>query len=320
MPRLKSLVGSISSQLQSSPRLEQTADAILKVISSQYTHGLNVFDEEWDVLIILDTCRTDAMDMMATEYDFLSAGTSVWSRGSATREWVAHTFTNSNLAEIRDTALVTANPTSRWGLGHEAEPEWPDFSKRLTNWDTVDPEDFHEFDEVWQYGPKNPYSGTVMPFAVTDRAISTWRSTSASRMIVHYLPPHQPYGANALRENRQLSEIEKSPWESLKSGTPKETVWEHYLDELRFGLESVQTLVEEIDAEKIVISSDHGEAFGEYGLYAHPMIPIPALREVPWVETTGKGRGEYEPRLEQTTQSHDVEAAVEEQLEMLGYR
>jgi hypothetical protein len=50
------------------------------------------------------------------------------------------------------------------------------------------------------------------------------------------------------------------------------------------------------------------------------MVPTPQLRRVPWVETTGRGREEYTPRLEPATGSNDVETAVEEQLEMLGYR
>ena len=320
MSGLHALAESLSARVPSTDRLEQTADAIMKVLSSWAPHGTDVFEEEWDVLVILDTCRADAMDEIATEYEFVSPGTSVWSRGSATREWVPHTFTRSNLEEIRDTALVTANPTSRWGLGHEAQPEWPEFTKRLTRWDTVDPDDFLAFDEVWQYGPQNPFSGTVMPYAVTDRAISAWRSESPDRMIVHYLPPHQPYGAGALRENRALNDVERAPWKALKDGTPREDVWRRYLDELQFGLDSVRTLVEDIDAERIVITSDHGEAFGEFGLYAHPMVPIPQLRKVPWVETSGQGRDEYTTRLEPTGGNDALESAVEEQLELLGYR
>lgn len=312
---------SISSRFPGGDRLTQAADAFLKVSSSWLPHGVNVFDREWDVLVILDACRADAMNQMASEYEFLESGTSAWSMGSATREWVAHTFTADNLDEIRNTALVTANSSSRWALQDEAEPDWPEFSKRFTRWNTVDPEDFAEFDEVWRYGSKNPFTGTVMPYAVTDRAISTWRSTSADRMIVHYLPPHQPYGNRALSENRPLTGSESNPWATLKNGTPREEVYRLYLDELRFGLDSVRTLIEDIDADDIVITADHGEAFGEFGLYAHPMIPIPALRRVPWIETGGAGRQEYEPTLTPPAADDDnLASEVEEQLEILGYR
>ncbi|WP_434530810.1 hypothetical protein ACODNH_18880 [Haloarcula sp. NS06] len=310
----------INSRIPKKARLEQLADALLKISSSWVPHGVDIFDREWDVLLILDTCRADAMDQVASEYEFLDSGTTVWSRGSATREWVAHTFTTENIDEIRNTALVTANPTSRWGLRHEAEPNWPEFSKRFTNWDTVEPHHFCEFDEVWRYGPKNPFSGTVMPYAVTDRAISTWRSTRASRMIVHYLPPHIPYGARSVKQNRPLNDIENDPWNALKSGTSKEQVWNAYIEELVFGLESVETIITDIDADKIVITSDHGESFGEFGIYAHPMLPLPQLRKVPWVETTGQGQNEYTTHIEPTTVDGNTEQKVEKQLEMLGYR
>lgn len=191
---------------------------------------------------------------------------------------------------------------------------------RLTRWDTVDPSDSLEFDEVSKYGRKNPFSGTVVPYAVADRAISVWRSTSPDRMIVHYLPPHQPYGARALRENRALTDIERSPCGALKNGRPRERVWSLYLNELEFGLDSVQTLVKDIDVETVVVTSDHGEAFGEFGLYAHPRVPIPKLRKVPWVETTKRGRSEYTTVLEPESRNDVVEPDVEEQLGLLGYR
>ncbi|MFD1597926.1 hypothetical protein [Halobellus rarus] len=321
MKNLRYLPDSIVRRVPHAGRFRQAADATLTVASSWLPHGVDVFDREWDVLVILDTCRVDAMEAVADEYDFLAPRDTVWSRGSATREWVAHTFTQGNRAEIRNTALVTANPSSRWALLHEAEPDWPEFSKRLTGWDTVTPDAFLAFDEVWRYGPVNPYSGTVVPEAVTDRAISTWRSLSPDRMIVHYLPPHHPYGSRALRENRPLREFERDPWTALKNGTPRQEVWETYLADLRDGLDTIATLVDDIDADDIVVTADHGELFGEYGLYAHPMLPVPPLRKVPWVRTSGRGRGEYTPQLQRSDESaDDLEDEVEEQLEMLGYR
>lgn len=312
---------SISGRFPRGERLAQAADSFLKVSSSWLPHGVDIFKQEWDVLVILDTCRADAMNQIAPEYEFLDTGTSVWSIGSATREWVAHTFTTDNLDVIENTALVTANASSRWALQDEAEPDWPEFAKCLTRWDTVDPEDFVEFDEVWRYGPKNPFTGTVMPCAVTDRAISTWRSTSADRMLVHYLPPHRPYGSRALRENRPLTDRESDPWTALKNGAPRDDIWEMYLDELAFGLDSVRTLVDDIDADDIVITADHGEAFGEFGLYAHPMIPVPCLREVPWIETAGNGQNKYKPQLIQPAENDDnLASEVEKQLKALGYR
>ena len=56
-------------------------------------------------------------------------------------------------------------------------------------------------------------------------------------------------------------------------------------DDLRQGLDAVEMLVEDIDAENIVITADQGDAFSEYGIYSHPILPIPPLRKVPWVST-----------------------------------
>lgn len=46
-------------------------------------------------------------------------------------------------------------------------------------------------------------------------------------------------------------------------------MWNRYLDELQWALSSIEILLRNIDAEKVVISADYGEAFGEYGIIGH---------------------------------------------------
>jgi hypothetical protein len=49
----------------------------------------------------------------------------------------------------------------------------------------------------------------------------------------------------------------------------------------------------------VAITADHGNLFGEWGLYGHPMhTPVPALLRVPWAETTARDRQTREPALE----------------------
>ena len=36
-------------------------------------------------------------------------------------------------------------------------------------------------------------------------------------------------------------------------------------------LRHVQNLLNNHDAERVIISADHGEAFGEFGVYRHPV-------------------------------------------------
>ncbi|MFB6225192.1 MAG: hypothetical protein ABEI13_01925, partial [Candidatus Paceibacteria bacterium] len=40
--------------------------------TSHHPVGINVLDLEWDTLILLDTCRVDALREVAPEYDFLN--------------------------------------------------------------------------------------------------------------------------------------------------------------------------------------------------------------------------------------------------------
>jgi len=44
-----------------------------------------------DLLVVLDACRTDALSAVADEYDGLIDHEAVWSLGSTSDEWFAHT-------------------------------------------------------------------------------------------------------------------------------------------------------------------------------------------------------------------------------------
>jgi glucan phosphoethanolaminetransferase (alkaline phosphatase superfamily) len=49
-------------------------------------------------------------------------------------------------------------------------------------------------------------------------------------------------------------------------------------------LQSVADLVPELDG-RVVVTADHGEAFGEEGVWEHHIeTHIPPLVEVPWLE------------------------------------
>ena len=109
---------------------------------------------------------------------------------------------------------------------------------------------------------------------------------------------------------------EKTPWEYLKETGDIETVWNAYLDDLRYVLDDVETLLNNVDAERVVISADHGDAFGEYGMYGHNTGSLhPKVRYVPWITTTAENKDTYQPRDWET--SSDISA--EERLKQLGY-
>jgi hypothetical protein len=61
------------------------AGALLSV-ETRLPIGTNVFDQKWDLLIILDACRVDSLRAVADEYDFLTTIDSMWSVRSTSNE------------------------------------------------------------------------------------------------------------------------------------------------------------------------------------------------------------------------------------------
>jgi len=294
----------------------------LMTISSRWPLGTNIYDKNWDILVILDTCRVDAIEAVANEYDFLSQADrgSIWSVGSASLEWMVHTFTQKHISEVRNTAYISGNGFTQRVF---EEGERPDDGRgwSFTNWCTVDSEAFEVLDQPFLYADYNENWATP-PRAITERGIATHRDIDPQRLILHYAQPHHPYAANARKEDRtQLEDYEESPFEQLQNGHDIEPIWDAYLDELREVLDEVEIVLNNTDAETVAITSDHGEAFGEWGfLYGHPIgILHPVVRKVPWVETTATDRKTFQPTLTSSNSVSDVEERTNEQLKHLGY-
>lgn len=87
----------------------------------------------------------------------------------------------------------------------------------------------------------------------------------------------------------------------------------------RYVLPEVQLLIENVNAERAVITADHGHALGEQFLWAHRQgVQHPVIRRVPWVETTATDKTTGTPREYTSTTRSDDEVA--QQLEALGYQ
>jgi hypothetical protein len=118
---------------------------------------------------------------------------------------------------------------------------------------------------------------------------------------------------------------ERDVWTRLQAGEVSlDEVRDGYRANLDLALVEVERLLHGIDSERVIITSDHGNATGEYGLYGHPeSMPFDCLREVPWFETTAidtgerpsSGRVRSDPTSEEATDD-DIEA----RLRALGYR
>lgn len=287
-------------------------------VTSRFEMGTNIYERDWDALIILDACRVDALQAVADEYEFLPENDvdSIWSVGCSSYEWMVKTFRTEYLPEINDTVHVTANgfaepvfEENQYGPSVSVPFGWP---KR----DVVDASDFARLEHAWRRG-RDEQLGNVPPQHLTDTSIEAMRDTDAGKLIAHYAQPHTPLMAQAAAENRSITSVEADPWEHLRSGDLSyERAWELYLDNLRYVLDDVEVLLENIDADTVVITADHGEAFGEWQAHGHPDgLLLPVIKRVPWVETTATDTGSREPDLAQNEQP----AEVEEHLRDLGY-
>lgn len=280
--------------------------------TSRFHPGMNIYEEDWDVLIVLDTCRVDALQFVADEYGFIENIDSIISVGSTSAEWIANTFTQDYSDEIASTGYVSANAFAKRVIEERKLP--PGTSMSFEDYQTVQAEGFQYLEQVWELNPGHPY-GYTMPGCTTDRAISVGRNHDFNRYIIHYTPPHSPYIANALN-GRRLADHESDPFSALRDGTDFETVWDAYLDNLRLGLDNVELLLKNLDADRVVITADHGEAFGDFGIYNHGTgIVHPHVIRVPWVTTSARDTESYSPSLSAPNQDE----STKERLRDLGY-
>lgn len=266
--------------------------------------GDNIYEDDWDVLLILDACRVDLLQEVSGEYPFLDVIETRRSVGSTSAEWMDNTFTAKHQDAVANTIYVTGNPFSG---------------------DHASSEDFAAVDEVWR-NEWDETAETIRPRPLTDRAIARWRSQAdADRMIVHYMQPHYPFigssiaGAGLSLENWGETFDSRNVWELLRDGEIEhDALWDAYRENLRTVLNDVELFIQTIDVDIVAITADHGNAVGEYGVYGHPAgICLSALRDVPWVTTNAKQVREYEPEI---TNEAPTNEDVSDRLEALGYK
>ena len=279
-------------------------------VGQRVNYGESFWDREWDVLVLLDACRHDLMQSVADDWDFLPADVpATYSPASMSEEFLERHITADRQDEINSTAMIAANAFTR----HDwvADAGWA------------------HLDEIWRHSWSKS-DGTVLPRPVTDAAIDHWRSDDreADRMIVWYLQPHGPFVTEDWSHGFDKSEIgdgagiHKSVWNRLRDGElSREQLWGGYRRNLEYVLEDVQLLLQNIDAEDVVISADHANGLGEWGVFGHPKyVPAPAVKRVPWVETTATDGGGYDPEYQARYDSADDSAlSVDDRLEALGY-
>lgn len=265
--------------------------------------GVDVMERDWDNLLILDACR---YDLFSETCDIDGELTDVVSPGSHTVEFLQKTFQG---CQYNDTVYVSATPQLEWvGLSdafHDVVPVWED------GWD----------DEL----------GTVPPTAVCDAAREAATEYPHKRLIVHFVQPHFPFigpAGESLGDEMSIrsgidggDESIQTVWDCLESGLISEAaVWKAYRENLEIVLRDVAGLLDDLDG-KTVLTSDHGNAFGEYGLYGHAgRKAIKELIQVPWLEIESEERRRIVSQSSTRERAETNKAELEQRLSDLGYR
>ncbi|MEF8851570.1 MAG: hypothetical protein V5A44_06460 [Haloarculaceae archaeon] len=282
----------------------------VQAVGRRLDYGTSIYERDWDVLVVLDACRPDALRTATDAVDHIEAADvgTMRSVGSCSSEWLESTFmTDRNTTAVERTAMVTGNT-------------WTDRY--------LDADRFALLDEVWKYAWDEELD-TVPADAVTDRAIQVARHRDHEQLVVHYMQPHHPFVPDPLDGDSGMARTgahssATSPWVLLRRGdVPGERVRAAYDANLRYALSSVETLLDNVDG-RVAVTADHANLFGEWGLYGHPMYtPVPALVTVPWSETTAEDRATRDPDLtppESLPVSRVYDADGDEsRLEALGY-
>jgi hypothetical protein len=280
----------------------------------------DVVAADWDYLIVLDAARYDTF---ARVYDDYVDGElqKLRSKGSATPEWAAKTFTGDH-----DLTYLSANPFIN-SLGIPLnELKWG----ASAGYDWTASDHIAEIVDLWQEEWDDDL-GAVTPETVTDAALERVSEGYEGRLVVHFLQPHAPYlkegegrklrrikagfedvpdeaerhpvrrsvasMADRLRTriepvlgNSELAmrlgmllELNASSVFDFLDGGIEASLRRYYEENLRLALEEAARLVDHLDG-SVVITSDHGEAFGEQGVWEHHIETyIPPLIEVPWL-------------------------------------
>lgn len=264
--------------------------------------GTPIWEYEWDVLVILDACRVDLMRQVAKEYEFIGDPDDVkaiWSVGSKSNEWMERTFDAAYQNEIEQSAYITGNPYSA-KVNFEVEPAM--------------------LEEVWRDAWSDEHS-TILPRPLTDRAIEVWREATVDRMIVHYMQPHAPFVEHpqigSYGDPEDFGRGFDDMWALAGKEIPFDRIWPAYRDNLRYVLDDLRLLLENLDAD-VIITADHGNALGEFGFTGHPPNLLhPHVRRVPWIRTQGTDTGQYSPTIDLPEFVDDD--TVSERLRQLGY-
>lgn len=280
-----------------------------------------VIEGDWEYLIVLDACRFDTFESVYRDYvdgDLQKRE----SRGSATPEWAAETFVGvHDITYFSANPFINGLgiPLNELDWGASFDSDWTSTDHISTihdvwdaAWDdelgTVLPEDVNAYVRD-HWGELEESDRTIIhymqphaPFIAhgKGRKVNTIRKSfeeakqegvdqSGGGLLSTVLDPIRPRVERYLERSElamkvgMLVELDASSIFDVGSRGTRETLVRYYEENLRAVFDAAADLASDLDG-KVVITSDHGEAFGEQGIWEHHVeTPIPELIEVPWL-------------------------------------
>jgi len=276
-------------------------------------------ESDWDVCVVLDACRYDVFADVYAEYldgDLEKR----CSAGSSTPEWAYRTFTDRHdIAYLSSNPFINdlGIPLNELKWGASCDYEWTateHISDVVDVWDhgwdddlgTVPPaamvDSYHAHGDrvtaadrtvVHYMQPHAPYlareSGgklTRIRKGIREQGAAESDEDDEDGLLASLTDRVRPAVEGAL-DGSELAQkaglwLELDPASLVRDGT-RETAMNLYEQNLRLALESVADLVTDLEGE-VVVTADHGEAFGEQGVWEHHIeTHIPPLVEVPWL-------------------------------------
>ncbi|QRV15794.1 hypothetical protein JMJ58_02505 [Haloterrigena salifodinae] len=256
-------------------------------------NAIDIFDRDWDNLIILDACRYDKFEEKSEEIP--GSLSKAISQGSTTEEFLRGNFSDIDLT---DTICVTTNA---WYQKLQEELNLNFF--RL---------------EYREYNSPEP---------LANDALDLIKEHPNKRIIIHFLPPHTPYVGETADQHLPDYDNQHGILSHFhQNNIAPETIKRAYMENLDRVLPEVANLLDNISG-KTVVTADHGELLGDrtfpipisdWGHYKN--LHIKPLVCVPWLESSRGDRRDIIREKPLQSEQDDVDESVDDRLRELGYK
>jgi len=271
-----------------------------------------MIDEEWDILVIFDSCRYDIFRDTYKEYFPNAKLTKATNKYiTSTEDWLLNTFSNKDCSNI--VYMCPIYSLREW------IKNWPGEHKF-----------FHHVIEVWRTH-WNREMETVLPDDMMKLSINTIKEYDDKRIVIHFMQPHHPYmywGGHKtktddlkpyLGDKKPVKKISyKRKFADFIEGICPHLFWRFtgrlnmlpewnlgyiwykhgrdgvvkgYTEDLKYILGCAKKIHNQFPNKKMVISADHGEELGDGKIHKIYRMNYKLQRpktkqvlEVPWCE------------------------------------